>query len=204
VRGMRDGLGSDAGRWVRVLQPASPSGPDTSRLWNGPLISEAALWGLNSLLLLPPSSRAAPPQPTTTALTSLLSISPRPPPPGEGVLGSWGSEGPRIPIPDLAASSSAARPGALPTALGPAGRVGAWSHAWFRLERREDRTSGPVPAHGSHPRLDEDRSPGASRLGRLRLGLVPAGPTCRQAAASTDPHPPCDPRPATRDPRARS
>ncbi|XP_059234545.1 uncharacterized protein LOC132003223 [Mustela nigripes] len=81
-------------RWVSVPLPAVPSGPDTSRLWSGlwsgPLISDAALWGLSSLLL-PPSLRGRHPP----ALTSPLSISLRPPPPrGGGLEGPLASRAP--------------------------------------------------------------------------------------------------------------
>lgn len=60
VRGARTAGAPTRGRWVRVPLPAAPSRPNASRLWSGPLISEAALWGLSSLLL-PPSQRGRPP-----------------------------------------------------------------------------------------------------------------------------------------------
>lgn len=92
----------------------------------------------------PPSLRGRPPP----ALTSQLSISSRPPPPGEGdsrVLGllcpsqPQASFGPRVPRQCSWVSFSQSW-----------GRAGAWSPAWFRLERREEGTGGQVAVPCSH------------------------------------------------------
>lgn len=69
------------GLWVTVRLPAAPSGPCTSRVWSGPLISEAALWGLCSLLLvlLPPG-----PPPLRADVAAVNQFSPAAPPPQRG------------------------------------------------------------------------------------------------------------------------
>lgn len=133
------------GRWVRVLLPAAPSGRDTSQLWSGPLISEAALWGLSSLLL-PPSLRGRPPRSDVAAVNQSAPAAPR----GGGLKGTLA---PRPQDPEPGASRSLPNRAAWCWAPG-------WEPAWFRLEGREERARGPDAPRGSHPRLDiQDRNP---------------------------------------------
>lgn len=132
------------GRWVRVPLPAAPSGRDTSQLWSGPLISEAALWGLSSLLL-PPSLRGRPPS-DVAAVNQSAPAAPR----GGGLKGTLA---PRPQDPEPGASRSLPNRAAWCWAPG-------WKPAWFRLEGREERARGPDAPRGSHPRLDiQDRNP---------------------------------------------
>lgn len=173
------------------------------------MISEAALWGLSSLLL-PPSLRGRHPP----ALTSPLSISLRPPPPGEGGSRVPWLRGPRTPSPELAARSPTAWLGALPAALGPAGLAGTGSPAWFRLEGREE-AERPGGAARLARRLDnQDRTPGAAarpaHWGAARPGLVGPGAHLQTAALRRAPgrglraRTPRGPRPAPRGARSGS
>lgn len=131
------------GRWVRVPLPAAPSGRDTSQLWSGPLISEAALWGLSSLLL-PLSLRGRPPS-DVAAVNQSAPAAPR----GGGLKGTLA---PRPQDPEPGASRSLSNRAAWCWSL-------SWKPAWFRLEGREERARGPDAPCGSHPRLDiQDRN----------------------------------------------
>lgn len=132
------------GLWVTVRLPAAPSGPCTSRVWSGPLISEAALWGLCSLLLvlLPPG-----PPPLRADVAAVNQFSPAAPPRG-GILGSWDSS--ILPDPKtrlgwglLSSTNGCPR-------LGPRAGQGPGAPAWFRLERREEGTGGRVAVPCSH------------------------------------------------------
>lgn len=85
------------GLWVTVQLPAAPSGPGTSRVWSRPLISEAALWGLCSLLLVLPPSGAAPLRADVAAVNQFSPAAPR----RGGILGSWDSSVLQDPKPRL-------------------------------------------------------------------------------------------------------
>lgn len=110
------------------------------------MISEAALWGLSSLLL-PPSLRGRPPpRSDVAAVNQSAPAAPR----GGGLKGTLA---PRPQDPEPGASRSLPNRAAWCWAPG-------WEPAWFRLEGREERARGPDAPRGSHPRLDiQDRNP---------------------------------------------
>lgn len=196
--GVRCRLGSEepetarTGPLIRVSLPAAPSGPDTSRFWSGPLISEAALWGLCSLLL--PSLPPGPPPPPSRADVAAVNQSAPAAPRGGGSRVPW-LHGPGTPSSEQRARSPSARPGTLPAALGPRRPARGGSPAWFRLEGREERESGPGAPRGSHPRLDnpDGRTGAAARAapwGAARRAGG-AGPTSEpQAAGAARSHTP--------------
>lgn len=136
---------------------------------------------------LPAPAPSFPPPP----LTSPLSISPRPPPPGEGAPGSPGPQTPSGP------------PGPAPRGLvpslrprHPAARVGAGS--WFRLGRRRGRVARPPPgctvrtAPGrARPAADPD-PPTACCPKHRGFSPFPRG---RRRTSTSQPHAPHPPGP---------